>query len=321
MTSATIGAARLMARIVLLCREPKLEDWLAGLFTRNAPHLQVLRPGEEGAEQAEVAVCWYPAAGSLGRLPALRLIHSIGSGVDHLEHDPSRPRSIPVCRVVDPDHSQGMAEYVHWGVLHFHRGFDQVLNGRQSQQWLRPVQRTARDFKVGVMGLGSIGTPVASRLAQAGYTVRGWARTARELPAVATFAGDASLPEFLDGLDLLVNLLPLTPATRGLLNHEVFARMAEGAALVNCGRGEHVDESHLLEALASGQLRGALLDVFAEEPLRKASPLWHAPGVWVTPHMASAASDACIASQIADNLERLNAGLPLNNQVDAELGY
>lgn len=310
-----------MARIVLLCREPKLEDWLAALFAQHAPHLLVLRPGEEGAEQAEVAVCWYPAAGSLGRLPALRLIHSIGSGVDHLEHDPSRPRLLPVCRVVDPDHSQGMAEYVHWGVLHFHRGFDQVLDGRAEQQWQRPVQRAARDFRVGVMGLGSIGSPVAVRLAQAGYAVRGWARTARQLPGVTTFAGEGALPGFLDGLDLLVNLLPLTPATRALLGRDVFARLARGAALVNCGRGEHLDERQLLEALTSGQLRGALLDVFAEEPLRADSPLWRAPGVWITPHMASAASDACIASQIADNLQRLSAGLPLNNQVDAELGY
>lgn len=315
------GAAEPLPSVVLLCREQPLEDWLAGVFACHAPELKVLRPHDPGAERAEVAVCWYPAEGSLGRLPGLRLIHSIGSGVDHLEHDRSRPAGLPVCRVVDPDHSLGMAEYVHWGVLHFHRGFDQVLDGRASQQWQRPVQRAARDYRVGVMGLGAIGTPVAARLAQAGYGVRGWARTARGLDGIATFAGDGALPGFLDGLDLLVNLLPLTATTRGLLNRELFGHMAQGAALINCGRGEHLVEADLLDALASGQLRGALLDVFASEPLHRDSPLWQAPGVWITPHMASAASDACIARQIADNLQRLRAGLPLNHQVDPELGY
>ena len=135
------GAAEPMPSVVLLCREQPLEDWLAAVFACHAPELKVLRPHEPGAERAEVAACWYPAEGSLGRLPALRLIHSIGSGVDHLEHDRSRSAGLPVCRVVDPYHSLGMAEYVHWGVLHFHRGFDQVLNGRTSQQWQRPVQR------------------------------------------------------------------------------------------------------------------------------------------------------------------------------------
>ncbi|PZW68673.1 glyoxylate/hydroxypyruvate reductase A [Pseudomonas sp. URMO17WK12:I1] len=315
------GATETLPGVVLLCRERPLEDWLAELFARHAPELRVLRPDEAGAERAQVAACWYPAEGSLGRLPALRLIHSIGSGVDHLEHDRSRPAGLPVCRVVDPDHSQGMAEYVHWGVLHFHRGFDQVIEGRASQQWQRPVQRAARDYRVGVMGLGAIGTPVAARLAQAGYGVRGWARTSRELEGIATFAGADALPGFLDGLDLLVNLLPLTATTRGLLDHELFEHLAQGAALINCGRGEHLVEADLLDALASGQLRGALLDVFASEPLQRDSPLWQTPGVWVTPHMASAASDACIARQIADNLQRLHAGLPLNHQVDPALGY
>ncbi|WP_188983404.1 2-hydroxyacid dehydrogenase [Pseudomonas matsuisoli] len=310
-----------MPRIVLLCRDPALEAWLAEVFATHAPHLDVQRPGDADAGAAEVAVCWYPAAGSLDRLPALKLIHSIGSGVDHLEQDPSQPLNVPVCRVVDPDHSLGMAEYVHWGVLHFHRRFDQVLNGRSTQQWQRPVQRTARDFQVGVMGLGAIGTPVARRLADAGYAVRGWARTARELPDVATYAGDAARDDFLNGLDVLINLLPLTPATQGLLAHEVFDRLAPGAALINCGRGGHVNEAHLLEALDRGRLRGALLDVFEQEPLSVDSPLWRCPQVWITPHMASAASDACIATQVAENVRRLGAGLPLNNLVDPALGY
>lgn len=310
-----------MAAIVLLCQNPALTDWLATLFARHAPELPVLRPEDPGADQAEVALCWFPPAGSLGALGNLRLVYSIGSGVDHLAQDPSRDPSVPVCRVVDPDHTLGMSEYVHWGVLHFHRGFDQVIAGHPRQHWQRPVQRKAEDFRVGVMGLGAIGAPVAVRLAEAGYAVRGWARTPRLIDGVSTFDGDAALPAFLEELDVLVNLLPLTAATEGVLGREVFRHMAPGSALINCGRGQHLNHPDLQQALASGQLRGALLDVFEQEPLPADSPLWRTPGVWVTPHMASAASDLCIARQVSDNVARLSAGLTLNNLVDPEQGY
>ncbi|MEE1924133.1 glyoxylate/hydroxypyruvate reductase A [Pseudomonas sp. 148P] len=310
-----------MASLVLLCQNPALTDWLARLFAEHAPHLQVVRPEDARAREAEVAVCWFPPQGSLARLPNLRLVHSIGSGVDHLANDSSRDPDVPVCRVVDPDHTLGMSEYVHWGVLHFHRGFDQVITGNAVQRWQRPGQRKAQDFRVGVMGLGAIGAPVAVRLAEAGYDVRGWARTPRELAGVSTFGGAQALDGFLDGLNVLVNLLPLTAATHGLLGHAVFQRMARGSALINCGRGQHLDADHLRQALADGQLRGALLDVFEQEPLPADSPLWHTPGVWITPHMASAASDRCIARQVADNVARLANGLALNNLVDPALGY
>lgn len=310
-----------MTRLVLLCQEPTLTDWLASLFDQHAPHLKVLRPSDAGARDAEVAVCWFPPPGSLGDLPNLRLVHSIGSGIDHLSQDDSRDRAIPVCRVVDPDHTQGMSEYVHWGVLHFHRGFDQVISGNAEKRWQRPTQRRAQDFKVGVMGLGAIGAPVAARLSQAGYRVRGWSRTPRQIEGVLTSSTQAALPDFLTELDVLVNLLPLTPATHGLLDGQVFQQMAAGSALINCGRGQHLNQQALQAALDSGQLRGALLDVFEREPLPADSPLWCTPGIWVTPHMASAASDRCIALQVADNVARLEAGLALNNQVDPELGY
>lgn len=296
-------------------------DWLATLFNEHAPHLTVLRPEDEQAQQAEVAVCWFPPEGSLGSLPNLRLVHSIGSGVDHLALDSSRNVAVPVCRVVDPDHTQGMSEYVHWGVLHFHRGFDQVIASNLKQHWQRPVQRKAQNFKVGVMGLGAIGAPVAKRLAEAGYDVRGWARTSRRIDGVKTYNGRQMMNEFLAGLDVLVNLLPLTNSTHGLLDHQVFRQMAEGSAVINCGRGQHLNPDDLHQALASGQLRGALLDVFDQEPLPVGSPLWHTPGIWVTPHMASAASELCIAQQVSDNVSRLTAGLELNNLVDPDLGY
>jgi glyoxylate/hydroxypyruvate reductase A len=248
------------------------------------------------------------------------VIHSVAAGIDHLEHDPSCP-DLPVCRVVDPGHRQGMTEYVRWAVIHYHRGFDRVLSQQREQHWERPLQRAAGQFKVGVMGLGSLGSAIALDLVAAGYDVRGWARRSKDLPGVRTFAGADALDAFLDGVELLINLLPLTGETRGILGQATFDRLANGAALVNCGRGGHLNIDDLEQALKRGQLRGALLDVFEQEPLPIDHKLWTMPGVTITPHMASAASHDCIAEQVAENFRRLNSGEQLLNCADRLLGY
>jgi glyoxylate/hydroxypyruvate reductase A len=171
------------------------------------------------------------------------------------------------------------------------------------------------------MGLGSLGSAIALDLAAAGYDVRGWARRSKDLPGVQTFAGAQKLNPFLDGLELLINLLPLTSETRGILGSATFEHLANGAAIVNCGRGGHLNIDDLEHALTRGKLRGAVLDVFEQEPLPIEHRLWTMPGVTITPHMASAASHDCIAEQVAENFRRLNAGEPLLNSADRTLGY
>lgn len=309
-----------MSSVVLLSRDRLLLQQLQQAFARSAPQVRALLADDPQAAQAPLAACWFPPPGSLQALPALQLVHSVAAGIDHLEHDPSCP-PLPVCRVVDPGHRQGMTEYVRWAVIHYHRGFDRVLRQQVERCWERPQQLPAQQFKVGVMGLGSLGGAIAQDLALGGYQVRGWARSAKQVPQVRCFAGPQALDSFLEGLDLLVNLLPLTAETRGILGHATFARLAPGAALVNCGRGGHLCIDDLQQALASGQLRGAVLDVFEEEPLPADQRLWSLPGVVITPHMASAASHDCIALQVAENLRRLEAGEPLLNLADRTLGY
>lgn len=309
-----------MKPLVLLSADAVLLGQLKSAFARQAPELQVVLADDPAAQQAEVAACWFPPAGSLRALPNLRLIHSVAAGVDHLGTDPEHA-DVPVCRVVDPAHRQGMAEYVRWAVIHYHRDFDRALEQQQREVWLRHPQKPAADYRVGVMGLGSLGGAIAAELAVAGYAVRGWARTAKQIEGVQTFAGDEGFPAFLDGLDLLVNLLPLTATTRGILCQRTFEALAPGAAVVNCGRGQHVQVDELIAAVESGRLRGALLDVFEKEPLPLDSRLWTTPGIAITPHMASAASHDCIAQQIAENARRLSQGLPLLNPVDTRLGY
>lgn len=309
-----------MNTVALLSRDTLLLKQLQEAFARSAPHLTAVLAEDPQAKNAQVAACWFPLPGSLAKLPNLQVIHSVAAGIDHLEHDPSCP-DLPVCRVVDPGHRQGMTEYVRWAVIHYHRGFDQVLVQQRQQHWQRPLQRPASQFRIGVMGLGSLGSAIALDLAAAGYAVRGWARSSKDLPGVQTFAGADSFNGFLDGVELLINLLPLTDETRGILNQQTFERLANGAALVNVGRGAHLNIEDLQQALKQGKLRGAMLDVFEQEPLPAEHPLWKTPGVTITPHMASAASHDCIAEQIAENFRRLNSGESLLNSADRQLGY
>lgn len=290
------------------------------IMAQRRPELQFCRPDDPEAQQAEVAICWTPPPGSLGALPKLKLVHSVGAGADPIIREPSRPATLTVCRIVDPGHCQGMLEYVLWGVLHYHRQFDQILANHQRRHWQRLAQKPAQQTRVGVMGLGQLGKAAAVQLAQLGFDTRGWARSAQQIDGVQTFAG-AQLPAFLDGLDILVCLLPLTEQTRGILCAATFAQLAPGAVVINCGRGGHLHSADLQTALASGQLRGALLDVFEQEPLASDHSLWQTPGVTVTPHIASSASFEVIAEQILTNIDRLEAGLPLLNTVDSQLGY
>ena len=297
---------------------------LAGLrpaIQSLAPGLPVYLHGEPGAEHADVAACWCPAPGSLGNYPRLRLVQSIAAGIDNVLRDPTRPADVPVCRIVDADHRQGMTEYVIWAVLHYHRHLDAVVANQARALWAEPPQHPASARTVGILGLGALGAHAASALVGLGFNVRGWARSAKAIEGVTSFAGPAELPAFLSGVNILVCLLPPTEETRGLLNATAFEHLAPGAALINCGRGEHVLLPDLLAALEDGQLRGAVLDVFEHEPLPTDNPLWRTPGVIITPHMASSASVEGIARQVVANVQRLQAGETLLNQADPEAGY
>jgi glyoxylate/hydroxypyruvate reductase A len=308
-----------MKPIILLGAGTDLAEVHAWLSARR-PDWGFCELGDTCAAQAEIALCWEPPPGSFTQLPGLKLVHSLGAGADAIFNEPSRPAELPVCRIVDPGHCQGMLEYVLWGVLHYHRHMDRMLANQRQGLWDRLGQRAASATRVGVMGLGHLGKAAALQLAQLGFATRGWARRPSQVPGVQTYHAE-QLDAFLDGLDLLVCLLPLTQQTRGILGAQTFAQLAPGAVIINCGRGGHLVVDDLLAALASGQLRGALLDVFEPEPMPADHVLWHTPGVTVTPHVASSASIEVIGEQIIVNVERLLQGQPLLNQVDSQSGY
>ncbi|RFO96790.1 glyoxylate/hydroxypyruvate reductase A [Rhodoferax lacus] len=289
---------------------------------RVLPGLQVtLWPEPFEADDVLAVAAWHPPAGLLGTLPKLQMVASIGAGTEHILRCPDLPADVAVTRIVDPAQARGMAEYVLWAALYYHRGFDQMAAQQRQGLWHMPPQGPARAFRVGIMGLGGMGLQTALCLRDFGFAVSGWSRSAHAVEDLHTFAGDAALPEFLAPLDMVVCLLPLTPATHGLCNAGFFARMKTGAALVNVGRGEQVVLPDLLAALDSGHLRGAVLDVFDREPLQADDALWRHPKICLTPHMASSASDQTIAQQIVTNTLRLRQGLLPLHTMDRQRGY
>jgi glyoxylate/hydroxypyruvate reductase A len=240
--------------------------------------------------------------------------------------DPRLPE-VPVVRVVDADLTQRMSEYV---VLHclMHLRQTQRYAAQQRERVWRDDrdQPAAGDVRVGIMGLGVLGGDAAQKLKAIGFDVAGWSRSPRTVEGVATFAGDNGLDPFLARTDILVTLLPLTAATRGILNTRLFAKLAHdgrlgGPVVINAGRGGLQVETDILAALDDGTLKAATLDVFETEPLPPDSPLWRHPAVTLTPHNAAISEPNAICARIADQIRRFEAGAPLDNLVDREVGY
>ncbi len=298
---------------VLLCGDldaAERAEWLAALGVAM-PEAQWLGLDEARAapDAVQAAVVANPPPGSLQGLPNLRLIQSLWAGVDRLVGDTTLPVGVPVARMVDPAMNAAMAETVLWAVLSLHRGFFAYQQRQREGVWRQHAQRRADEIGVLVLGAGQMGRTAAERLRALGYRVSTWRRDGTPLqPLLAT-------------AQVVANLLPLTPDTRGLLDARFFAALPVGAGIVNVARGAHVVDADLLAALDSGHLRHAVLDVFHTEPLPAGHPYWAHPKVTVLPH-AAAGTDARSAAAVAvANLRALRDGAPLAHLVDRTRGY
>lgn len=272
-------------------------------------------------EEIDYALVWKPTSGMLASLPRLKAILSLGAGVDHLFEDTQLPAGMPITRMVDAGLAVQMAEYAMYGVLHFHRAMDRYAAMQRERVWRQlpavpPSQRT-----VGVMGLGVLGGDFACKAQVMGFRVIGWSRRARGLEGVVEYHGMEGLAPFLAATQILVNFLPLTQDTHGILDRKLFAQLPRGAFLVNLARGGHLVENDLIEALDSGQLGGALLDVFVREPLPAEHAFWTHPKIVVTPHIAGQAIADLMVEQVVDNIRRLERGETPSGLVDRRRGY
>ena len=306
--------------IVIASSVPDVEQILLDAFQQYAPADSFCSADSPHALLATTAACWFPDLEQLKKLPNLALVHSMAAGVEHLDLEALLGK-YQVCRIVDESHKQGMFSYLLWGILYYQRHFDRYLENQKQAIWQQLPQQSEAATVVGIMGLGELGAYVGQKLAALGYTVLGWSRSEKACTGIQCFTGESQFDDFLSQTQILINLLPLTEETKGILSNQTFKKLPQGAAVINSGRGAHLNPDDLLEQIKAAHIRGAILDVFPEEPLDKNHILWHSDRVVITPHIASHASLKAVVEQILANDQRLIAKQRLVNQIDLARGY
>jgi glyoxylate/hydroxypyruvate reductase A len=302
-------------------------EHFAGELRQLAPDIDVrVWPDAGDVEDIRYTLVWRQPRGVLKTFPNMQVIFSIGAGVDHVLEDPDVP-DIPLVRFVDPNLTMRMSEYVCLHVLTHMRRMPEYLEQQKAAKWeeLWP-QPGANEIRVGVLGLGVLGSDAADKLSMLGFDVAGWSRSQKQIKGIECFAGDDGLSPVLARSDILVSLLPSTPDTEGFLNKSVFDRLAQdgqlpGPVLINAGRGKTQVAADILEALENGSLWAASLDVFEEEPLPSSSPLWAHPRVIITPHNASISDDRAVCRYVLAQIESFEKDGKLENVVDLARGY
>ncbi|MEH6544832.1 MAG: glyoxylate/hydroxypyruvate reductase A [Sneathiella sp.] len=297
-------------------------DWWRRELNKYVPDLEVrIWPDIGDRDEIKYALCWKMPHGELATFKNLQAVYSLGAGVDHLLADPDFPRHLPFSRVVDPNLTGRMTEYVVQHVLNHHR-FEIIYDNNQRQKlWKEEFAPFASDRKVGILGMGELGGGAAQALTALNFDVAGWSRSEKKIDGVVSYFGDDQLDEFLARTEILVCLLPLTAATTNFLNADLFAKLPKDAGIINAGRGPHVVDEDLIAALNSDHLSAATLDVFRTEPLPEDHPFWNHPKVRITPHVASISDPESVAKLVAQNIIRTQNGEELLYAVDVNKGY
>lgn len=297
--------------VLVLMPVPAHAAGIVEAIQRRAPELPLLvwqrELGDDQLAPVQVLLGWRFPPALAGRLPRLRWVCASAAGVDKLL-TPELPADVPVSRIVDPDQALGIAQYVAAVLLSRVRELPRYAAQQAQRQWLRHPMSAARQ-RVGVLGQGEVGREIGRVLAALGFEVQGWRRSS------------GPLVDFLSSCEVVVNALPLTPETEGIINARSIAAMPRGAYVVNIARGGHVVEADLVAALQSGHLGGAALDVQAHEPMAGDDPLWTAPNLLVSPHIAGQSSFDVVAEQFLAGLRALAAGQALPHPVDRQRGY
>ena len=308
--------------LLFMCDGEDPDIWSTSL--RNEfPDLDVrLWPDQtDNLGEIDIALVWQPPRGVLATFPNLKAILSLGAGVEHVLRDPELPAAVPIARLIDPGLKTGMVEFVVMEVLRHHRREPEYRAQQQAGEWRLLRQTLSRDRRIGILGLGHLGSACGEMLTRFGFPVAGWSRSVKELPGIDCYSGEDGLFALLERSDILVCLLPLTPDTEDILDATTLGALPRGAVLINAARGKHVVDDDLIGALDSGQLSRASLDVYREEPLPIDHPFWTHPKIEMYPHAAAWTLPESASPVIADNIRRARAGEPLNGQIDVTRGY
>jgi glyoxylate/hydroxypyruvate reductase len=315
-----------MAFLFILPTWP-IETWTRAM-KKVAPDLDVRVWPDRMGDVADIEYCaaWLPPPGVVKSLPNLKVIMSLGAGVDAILKDPTLPENVPIVRVNDPDLTGRMTEYIVLHVLMHHRQQRRLDANQRLKKWDSFGTHAAPALSVGIMGMGVMGTDSAVKLRDLGFRVAGWSRSRKTIQGVESFAGEAEFDAFLARTDVLVSLLPATPDTDGIINRDTIRKLSRkgpfGAPyVINAGRGRQQVADDILAALDAGELYGATLDVFTPEPLPPDSPLWAHPKVTITPHCAADSDPETICAYVAGNIAKHQRGEKLENLVDRNRGY
>jgi glyoxylate/hydroxypyruvate reductase len=307
-----------LAMDVLICTAKEQDEWrdaLAACLPEARVHVGLDAPA------CDYAVVWRPPAQLFEQQRHLKALFSLGAGVNGLLAMPSLPHALPLVRMEDCGMAAQMVEYALYVSLRHFRRFRDYEQAQAQRRWAPQGLRQRSEFGIGILGLGVLGGAVARAMADFGFPVSGWSRTARSVAGVCCEHGTSGLDAVLARSQLLMLFLPLTSETEGLLNHARLAQLPIGAAVVNLSRGEVVDDNALLEALDAGRITEAHLDVFRQEPLAPEHPYWQHPRVRLTPHVAALTPYAVACKQVAEKIRLLRAGKPVSGVVDRLRGY
>lgn len=308
-----------MKRLFIAARHSA--DAYARRFREELPQHEVLTRLPDDGAPVHYAVVGRPEPGLLARIPGLELILSLNAGVEHLLASGEVPPHVPVVRMVDAGLVEGMVEWVAAQVLVWHRNLPLYQQAQDQRRWAPLPEKLARDRMVTVLGAGALGGPVAATLAMLGFRVRVWSRTPRNSVGVQSFSGADQLADAAAGADVLVNLLPYTPATANVVDARLLARLAPGALLVNGGRGGTMADADVLAALDAGTLSRAALDVFSIEPLPVDDPYWGRRDVAVSPHVAAPTHVATSVEVMVESVRAWERGEAPAHLVDLQRGY
>jgi len=298
----------------------RAEQWRAALATQFETFDFSTVDDLRTPESVDVALLWRIPEGGLKRFTGLRAVLSLGAGVNQIDLN-QLPAGVPLAKLVDTTLTRMMVEYAKATVYRYHRRLHLFEQHSRDARWEMEFPKPNSQTALAVLGLGTLGLAVAVALREEGFVVGAWSRTDKSVDGVRTCAGPAELYSLLADSEIIVNLLPLTTATRHLFDHRLFVRFRPGSKLINLGRGEHIVDADLLEAIANGRVEAATLDVTHPEPLPQGHPFWNHPAILVTPHIAALSSPMTAVVSLAENIRRALAGAPLLNAVDIQYGY
>jgi glyoxylate/hydroxypyruvate reductase A len=315
-----------LAQLLLHLADFNEQRWAAGFAAALPGHRVLLRGDDYDPTAIDYIFIWKPKLDAFEGLTNLKAVLSLGAGVDALLRHPGLPKDVPIVRFIDEDLAQRMSDYVVANVTMHQRLFTRFKADQAAKRWVQLYPPPAWDITVGIMGMGVLGQDAVKHLKVFGYKLRSWSRSRKDIDGVEGFAGPEEFEAFLSGTDILVNLLPLTPETHGILNYDTFSKLRRdgligGPVVINAARGGHQREADLVRALTDGTLHAASLDVFEVEPLPVTSPLWELPNCFITPHIAAASSERTGVAYFSKAIVEHEAGAVLPNVVDVARGY